>query len=240
MLVALMGCASEDAQEPEPDHTPMDALDMAVAAHGGLDLFRSFGTLSYDMDRGNGAEPQLIDLHQRRIRWEGDGFTLLYDGDSVRVVPDAAAFPGNPMFSSSLYFYFFGIPFLLTDPGTIREPLGRMTVDGMAFDAVKAGFEAGVGESPEDSYIALMDTTTHRLRLLLYTVTFNSGAPSDNYSALEYREWQQVNGLMVPREFVGRRWHADGDSLGAERYRVRFDNVAFSAAPPPDSMFSTE
>lgn len=238
IVFILAGCAPGDS--PEPAALPQDALDRAVEAHGGLDVFRSFGGLSYDMDRGNGAEPQVIDLWQRRIRWEGDGFTLMFDGDSVHVAPDTSAFPGNPMFSSSLYFYFFGIPFLLADPGTVREPLGRMTVDGEPFDAVKVGYEAGVGESPQDNYIALMDTTSHQLRLVLYTVTFNSSAPSDNYSALEYRDWQQVDGLLVPREFVGRRWHADGDSLGTERYRVRFDNVSFSAAPPPDSLFTTQ
>lgn len=229
LLFVAAGCAPD-----EPDST----LEWGLAAHGGTQQWGAQARLSYTLDRGSGPEQQTIDLWNRRIRWEGDGFTLGFDGDSAWVAPDPEAFgSGNPLFYSSLYFYFFAMPFVLADPGTDHEDLGTVHINGQPYRAVKVTYEPGTGASPDDAYIAHFDPESGRLRYLLYTVTFTSGQPSERYSALEYPDWQDVQGLSVPTTLVGRRWYPDGDSIAGDRYRVTFTDIRFSDQPAPDSLF---
>lgn len=238
-LVAAAGCAPDEPATIEPATTePASTLEWGLAAHGGTQQWGAQARLSYTFDRGSGPEKQTIDLWNRRVRWDGPDFTLGFDGDSAWVAPDPEAFgTGDPLFFSSLYFYFYAMPFVLADPGTVHEDLGIQHINGQPYRAVKVTYEPGTGASPDDAYIAHFDPDTGMLRYLLYTVTFMSGEPSERYSALEYPEWQMVDGLLVPGEFVGRRWYADGDSISGERYRLTFNDVAFGTTTPPDSLF---
>lgn len=214
------------------------AMRNSLEAHGGLATWQSFPALKFDFNRAGGTETQHIDLWTRRTHWVGDGFTLGFDGDSVWVSPSEDAFFGNPRFYNGLHFYFFQSPFVLADAGTVHEDLGEQMIDGKPYRAVKVTYESGVGESPQDSYIAHFDPDTGLMKVLLYTATFNSGEPSDRYSALEYRDYQEVDGLMVPSRYVGRTWNAEERTLGEERYEMNFTSVDFLTEPWPDSMFS--
>ncbi len=232
--------AAANSQSDTSEH--MNALPAALRdgleAHGGLDTWQSFAALQFDFNRAGGTETQHIDLQMRRTHWIGDGFTLGFDGDSVWVRPSEDAFFGNPRFYNGLHFYFFQSPFVLADHGTVHEDLGEQMIDGTPYRAVKVTYESGVGESPKDAYIAHFDPETGLMKVLLYTVTFNSGEPSDRFSALEYRDYQEVDGLMVPSRYVGRTWNAEERTLGEERYEMNFTDVDFHTEPWPDAMFS--
>lgn len=255
LLLALFTAACADGTSDKPGDAPQEAVDTeadvsarlselpaamqdGLAAHGGLATWQSFPALQFDFNRAGGTETQHIDLHTRRTHWIGDEFTLGFDGDSVWVSPSEDAFFGNPRFYNGLHFYFFQSPFVLADEGTVHEDLGEQVIDGNAYRVVKVTYEAGVGESPEDSYIAHFDPDTGLMKVLLYTATFNSGEPSDRYSALEYRDYQEVDGLMVPSRYVGRTWNAEERTLGEERYEMNFTSVDFLTEPWPDAMFS--
>ena len=177
----------------------MDAMDKALTAHGGLDTWRSMGTLEYNVVKGDREEHHLVDLQSRNILHAGTSYAFGYDGTDVWVSPTRDAYPGNPRFANGLDFYFFGIPFVLADPGTNREYLGQTSVNGAAYETVKISFDAGTGGSPDDYYIAHFDPESHQLHSLLYTVTFNAQTPNEQYYARMYDTWEEIEGLLLPR-----------------------------------------
>ena len=146
VAAAFVWACEPPAETPDPTPAapaalPADALDRAIQVHGGLDRFRSFGTLEYDVQLGDRSEHHLVDLHSRMVLITADQYTIGFDGTDAWVHPDMEAYGGrNPRFYSSLYFYFFGLPFLLADPGTIREDLGPRSVGEKSYDVVKVGF----------------------------------------------------------------------------------------------------
>lgn len=215
-----------------------DALDRGLAAHGGLDTWQSYGMLEYDLVQGDEGDHQMIDLHTRKVLVANDTYKIGFDGENVWITPGMDAFGGSPRFYSSLYFYFFGIPFVLADPGTNREDLGQRTVAGKTYDVIQVTFGNGVGDSPDDAYLPHFDPETHQLAMLLYTATYRDQEPSDSYNALVYDEWQEVGGLLVPKKMTFHRWDNDQQQLGEPRGERVFNNVRFEQAAPDPSRFA--
>jgi hypothetical protein len=233
-LTSLVGCVPA---EPPESSEPRDRLDESVISHGGLDRWSSYGTLEYDFQKGDSHEHHLIDLQSRKLLLTGDQYTIGFDGQEVWVMPDMEAFSGRPRFYSSLNFYFFAIPFVLADPGTVRESLGRRMFNDKPYDVMKVSYEPGVGDSPDDYYLTYLDTTSHRVELLLYTVTFRSQKPNENYGARTF-EWHEVDGLVVPSKISSHRWNKEDEALGEHRSDAYFSNVKFSPDRPDDALFA--
>ena len=234
--------ACQPAQEIAPDEGTIvedveDALDRGIAAHGGIEKWQSYGMLVYDMHRGEETERHMIDLHKRMTLQIAEDFEIGYDGTEVWITPNKEAFGGSPSFYNGLYFYFFSIPFVLADPGTNREVLGRVIVDSTEYDAVKVSFDAEIGGSPDDYYIAHFDPETHRLQFVLYTATYFSGEPSEAYNALHYEEWQDVGGLTLPGRLQWYEWDDERKQFGDARGGVSFSNVTLEAASPDSTLF---
>ena len=227
--------AMEDKNRPEYPALLQKALD----AHGGSAVWQQFHTLQFDLTTTLGEEKkehQLIDLKSRKIIITGSHYTIGFDGEQVWVAPDKAAFPEMPpRFYHNLVFYFFAMPFVLADPGINYEDLGEREIEGKRYRALKISFQQGVGDADDDLYIAHFNPKTFQLELLLYTVTYFSGEKHENYNALMYNEWQQVNGLMVPLVMTGHKYEAD--SIGEIRYRAEFSNVSFTEEDTDASAF---
>lgn len=204
-----------------------DALDRGIEAHGGLATWQSYQLLEYQMGAGENSERHVVDLWSRKTLQAGENWQVGYNGTDVWVAPNLEAFDGNPRFYNGLHFYFFGLPFVLADPGANREDLGSVTINSESFDAVKISFDAGVGESPNDYYIVHFDPQTHRMRYLLYTATYFSGEPSERFNAREYETWQEVDGLLVPEKITTYRWNSESRELGDKRGESNFSNVKF-------------
>ncbi len=242
LAISLIGCQPA-IDEPSGTHdavetpAPLDALDRGIAAHGGLDRWRSFGSLSFDLERSDRTEHHLIDLQSRKVLVTCDEFTIGYDGQDVWITPGMDAYAGSPRFYSSLQFYFFGLPFLLADPGTIREEMGTVSVDETTYDVVKVGYEEGIGDSPDDYYVAHFDSATGMLDFVLYTVTYNSREPNERYSARVF-EWTEVQGLMVPSTISSYRWNNEEARLGEHRASYDLSNITFSPDRPDASLFA--
>ncbi|QXD13931.1 hypothetical protein GQ464_010715 [Rhodocaloribacter litoris] len=246
LLLTLVLAACEPRPEaPPPDAAPEAAVPAVLApyleAHGGLDAWRGYGTLEYDLQRGDWTDHQLIDLHSRRVLITSEAYTIGFDGQDVWITPDREAlnYGAPPRFYSGTYFYFFALPFVLADPGTRHEALGQRTLDGKAYDVVRVTYAPGVGDSPDDEYVAYFDPETKRLHLVLYTVTYGREVEPDDpprYGALVYDGWQEVAGLVVPQHATYYRW--EGDRLGEPRAEVAFHNVRFEAPAPPPERFA--
>lgn len=202
-------------------------LASGIEAHGGHAQWDGFALLTYELVRGESSEHHTIDLRTRRTVQKAENHAMGYDGEAVWVSPDADAFSGNPHFYNGLYFYFFAMPFVLGDPGVISEALGQRRIDGVSYDVVGISYEADVGASPNDTYLAHFDPATGQLRMLLYTVTFNDGEPNTNYNVIRYDVWQEVSGLTVPAEVTFHRWNKETQTLGEKRGEATFTNVQF-------------
>ena len=250
LSVLVLSCGQPPKQEesaatktedvaPEKKRTYPETLAKALEAHGGIDHWDSFGTLEYDLKNSMldtlGVEHQLIDLYSRKVLLNTDYYRLGFDGKEVWITNREAFGRMSPRFYHNLIFYFFGIPYLLADPGINYEDLGRVNVAGKPYDAVKITYNQGVGDSAEDIYIPHFNPETHELELLLYTVTYGDRGKNENYNALLYDNWQTVNGLKVPKTMKGYKY--ENDSLTTLRYSSEFENVVFKTEVPEASIF---
>jgi len=239
---------TEQANEPESETAENsdskdinqfpELLQKALDAHGDLATWNNYGYLSYQLkSSGNvGPEKHTINLYNRKVLIDRDTVNIGFNGDQVWVSPDLASFgSGSPRFYHNLYFYFFGIPFLLADPGINYEDLGTRTIQGKDYRALKVSYSEGVGDSDEDLYIAHFNPETYQLEILLYTVTYFSGEKTEDYNALIYDDWVKRNGLVVPAGFKGHKYA--NDSIGDLRYDVKFSNIEFKKATPSKELF---
>lgn len=246
IALLLLNCGPKPQQAKESEAVEVVENEAAPSplkpyldAHGGIDRWRSFGTLSYEVIQGDAKEKHLFDLYSRKVLLEKEEvYQLGFDGKDVWVSPNLAAFDRNypPRFYHNLLFYFFSLPFVYADPGVIVKEMAPQEVGGKTYDVVKISFESGIGDAPKDEYINYFDAETYQLSYLLYTVTFFSGEKREDYNAISYDEWQEVNGLVVPKVFTFRTW--DGENFGEERAKDTFENVQFKEGVPAPDLFS--
>ena len=223
-------------------------LDEAYEAHGGLQAFRNMGVVEYDteMELGGGAlkisDHQLIDLDSRKVLVTSGGYKIGFDGSEAWILPGMSAFPIPPRFYAMTPFYFFGLPFLFADPGVNLEPLGTKELGGEQFDAVKVTYDAGVGDTPDDNYVIYMDKDTRRIKLVHYIVTYPPLMDAETVDELErhaavYDEWQEVNGMLVPKKITFYEWAEDSLNTEPVGY-LNFEHVSFSEQNPDPALFS--
>jgi len=223
-------------------------LDESYAAHGGLETFKEFNVVEYDLKDwpfssvGELNDHQLIDLNSRRILITGDTYKIGFDGSEVWITPNMEALGGiPPRFYSSTPFYFFGLPFLLADNGVNLESLGTKKLRGTEYKVVKASFDNGIGDTPDDDYVAYINKETNQLKLVLYTVTYPALMKGKTIEELEYRaavydEWQEVDGLIVPKKLSFYVW-TDDTLAETPRGSIRFENVSFKKESPDPAIF---
>lgn len=227
---------SPQEETPQPVINLPKELASALEAHGGLERWQSMKTLEFEIERADSTEHHLIDLTNRKVLLSHPNYKLGFDGQDVWVSPNKEAFgKGSARFYHNLIFYFHAIPFVLADPGINYEILPQRELDGKTYDAVKISYNDGVGDAPDDYYIAHFDTETHLMKLLLYTVTYYSGESNDKYNALVYDEWEEVNGLLMPKLMKGYKFSED--QLGDLRYERPFENIKLSTEAPDQSLF---
>lgn len=236
LLLLLFACNSTQVTIPSSATTPLPPiLQQAIAAHGGLERWRAMNTLQYTIERNDKPEQHYIDLKTRKVRLTHEDYTLGFDGKEVWISPNLAAFgKGSPRFYHNLFFYFYACPFVLMDPGINYEVLPPTTIEGQTYDVVKISFQAGVGDAPDDYYIAHFNTTTKLMDWLFYTVTYYSGEKNDKYKALKY-DWHEINGLMLPSKLTGYKY--ENGKIGDFRYSQLFKNVSISKEAADPSVF---
>lgn len=213
-----------------------ELLLKSIEAHGGVAQWQKAQTWEYTIQRNEKPEHHLIDLQTRKVLLTHEDYRLGFDGKEVWVSPNKAAFDkGSPRFYHNLVWYFHAFPFIMADPGINYEILPQKELDGKLYDAIKITFNDGVGDAPDDYYIAHFDPDTHLMYLLLYTVTYFNQAPSTKYNALVYDEWENVNGLLVPSKMIGYQY--EDDQLGEKRYERPFTDIKIANTPPDASIF---
>ncbi len=243
VLLAALTTASPLAAAAGRD-TP---LAPAIAAHGGLAPWKTFGTLEYDLAITFGgrstADHQRFDLINRNGLVTSPDYALGYDGTDFWT--DAPA-GGGPLMPPRFYlwtpFYFFAIPFVFADEGAIQTPLPAADYEGKTYVVVKITYAAGVGDAPDDYYIAYLDPATQRVKLVRYIVTYfakEKGEPITDLpeSVIVYDTWQTVSGLSLPRDATFYHWK-NGATHGEPKGRMTFANVRLYTARPQPAVFA--
>ena len=132
-------------------------------------------------------------------------------------------------------FYFYAMPFVLADKGIHYENTTALEFDGKQYPGIKISYESGIGESSDDEYIMYYNPETRRMAWLGYTVTYFSKEKSKDFHYIKYNEWQDVNGLLLPKTI---QWYnvVDG-KITEKRNDVEFIDVMVSKEKPDSTIF---
>ena len=242
LLLILTACgdtppAAETTPEAEAPPAAREypaAISKVFAAHGGIDAWKEFRSLSYTMGSGDKKESQMLDLHNRRELIKQSGTTIGYDGEKSWVVAEGE-YKGDPIFYRNLMFYFYAMPWVLADPGIIYEDTEALVFDGETFPGIKISYNDGIGISPKDNYFLHYEETTGKMRWLGYTVTGRTGKASDKVKWIEYPTWSDHGGVELPDSLV---WYTLEDNLPVAPRSTRvFSDVQMGKEAPSDEVF---
>lgn len=230
LFLIIVGCTS-----PKPDGSggtaavPV-ALQKVLETHGGLDRWKDFQSMEYDME----GEHHQINLSDRKTRVDKEGGGIVaFDGENVWVT-DSADLEGA-RFYYNLFFYFGAMPFVLADPGISYDTVARRQLLGNTYEGIRISYADGVGQSSRDSYILFYDQDSHQMEWLMYESTFHSGKARNEYNLIHYRDWVLVNGLLIPSKI---QWHYfDGDSVGGVTGDATFEQIELRESALSDSLF---
>lgn len=221
LLLGLSFCTSPEKKLPEVNPDFKKVLD----AHGDWSKWINAKALSFTLfhETNLTQENHFFNLESREGRVDSQNFQIGFDGEKVWISPNRESFGGRSVrFYHNLYFYFFSIPYILTDPGVTVEKIENRTLNGQSFETLQASFDAGTGDSPDDQYFLLINPETNRLEWLIYRVTFFD-PENKSFNALKYEDYRDAGGLVFPRILTG--YTLEGDSTTNIRYQVSFGDV---------------
>ncbi|MBC8753743.1 hypothetical protein H2O64_03620 [Kordia sp. YSTF-M3] len=246
-MFLIIACKDDQKKAKTPETTTKEEVKVATKtypenlqkvfdAHGGIDTWNEAQTLVYEMVKPEATEKHITDLHSRKTRLEGKNFTIGYDGKDVWLAQkDTTAFKSNARFYHNLYFYFYAMPFVLGDDGIIYSEVESLSYEGVSYPGYKISYGDNVGDSPEDNYFIYYNPETFQMEWLGYTVTYFNGKPSTRVSYIRYSDWQNVNGVLLPKTLT---WHKSEDNKVLEvRNSVEFTNVSLNKKTMDNKMY---
>ncbi len=205
-------------------------------AHGGIQKFDQMNTLIFELVKPTGNEKHTTDLKTRYARVETNRFALGFDGNEAWLQQeDSTSFKGNPRFYHNLMFYFYAMPFVLGDDGISYQKVDDLKVGDISYPGYKITYGDGVGDSPKDNYFLYYDATSKKMKFLGYTVTFFSKESSEKISLIEYTDWNDVHGLLLPKTLKWRVY--EEGKVGDVKSERNFINANISKEKPSLSLF---
>jgi hypothetical protein len=199
----------------------------AIEAHGGLEAWYSAPTSAYAWEYSNlGSNTRfesylVADNRSRRVYHDLRTFgtpesvepvdaRFAWDGEEAWISPAERQSP-NPRFWALTGFYFESIPFVMADPGIRFLVLPPEDLNGVPHDRIMAYYDAGVGDSPGDTYTLYLNPESRMVDAVLYTVTFGRAyepgpgdpEPTSSGTLFYYQDYTTVDGLTVPTRFRG-------------------------------------
>lgn len=228
MAVPELMTEIDDSQYPE-------ALRKVFKAHGGLTAWKSKRTLSYEIPKKDKTEKHTIDLYTRDEKIEMPGITMGSDGKAIWLHDEKEAYKGDAVFYHNLMFYFYAMPFVVSDEGINYEEAEALEFEGASYPGIRISYNDGVGVSSKDEYYIHYNPETFQMEWLGYTVTYRSGEISDNVKWIRYNDWMTVEGLKLPKSIT---WHAyEGRTIKEAKPPVNFENVSLSETAQSAGFF---
>ena len=172
-----------------------------------------------------------------KIRMELDGGqTIVFDGQTAWLSPRDAEIPGPPpRFHVLTWPYFVAAPYKLDDPGTHHASTGPHAVHNAKerLHGTKVTFDAGIGDTPEDWYIAFADSESDRLTALAYIVTYGTALEeaSKTPSIILYDDFVDVDGVPFATTWTFHFWNPSSGIEGEPKGSAKISNVAFVDEP---------
>ncbi|AUC80853.1 DUF6503 family protein [Lacinutrix sp. Bg11-31] len=219
IALLLIVTACKQNKSPEPVITidyKKEVLDVTTSiypenltkvfnAHGGIDAWETMKSLSFTMDKPDGKEVTLTNLHSREALIESPKATIGFDGNKAwflnKMEGEYKGYP--PKFYYNLMFYFYAMPFILSDDGINYADAEPLVFGGVTYPGIQVTYNAGVGETPEDRYVLYYNPETYLMEWLGYTVSFVPGIDKKELHFRKYGNWQEVNGLQLPKTITG-------------------------------------
>lgn len=205
----LLSACQKESSSTDIQNPGKELVMESIKAHGGIEKWRSNGALQFQWtyhmtDRDKIADSvQVVDP----VTFEATHtvpnselkFGRIKDGRYWVSPADGSFFP-PVQFWTLTPIYFIGIPFVFDDSQVIFELLDEpKTFEGKDYTQVKASYQAGAGESPDDYYVLLIDPETKLVRGAYYTVTsplvFKGGIPIEKFISLD--DLKEVDGLLL-------------------------------------------
>ena len=239
LLIAVItsSCKTDVKKEPKKVEKYPEVLGKIIEKHGGIDLWRKSKTLSFN----KGEEAHTADLNSRKTVIISPKYSMGYNGKDVWLFEkDSGSYNGNPKFYYNLYFYFYAMQFVLADDGIIYEDAESITFKGKEYPGIKVSYEANIGTSPDDNYIIYYNKDTFQMEWLAYTVTFRSKKPSDRYNIIRYNNWENVNGLRLPKSITWYKKEENGMPLEPARPATEFLYPLLSDIKLDEKFFEKE
>tara|TARA_R110000787_G_scaffold286157_1_gene403481 strand:- start:8469 stop:9224 length:756 start_codon:yes stop_codon:yes gene_type:complete len=235
-IIAIMAVSCKTEPKPEPKKLEKfpEALDKILQKHGGIDTWRKAKTISFN----KGKEAHTADLNSRKTIINSPEYSMGFNGKDVWLFEkDSGTYKGNTSFYYNLFFYFYAMPFVLVDDGIIYEDSAPVVFEGKEYPGIKVSYEANIGTSPDDNYILYYNKETYQMEWLAYTVTFNSKEPSDDFHIIRYNNWEDVNGLQLPKSITWYNTDDKGQPTEPARPATEFTYPLVSDIQLDDSFF---
>lgn len=231
--IFAISCKNESKKEVKAEKFP-EVLGKILQKHGGIDTWRKAKTISFN----KGKEAHTADLNSRKTIIISPEYSMGFNGKDIWLFEkDSGSYKGNPKFYYNLFFYFYAMPFVLADDGIIYEETTPVVFGGEEYHGIKVSYEANVGTSPDDNYIIYYNKETYQMEWLAYTVTFNSKKPSDRYNLIRYNDWEDVNGLQLPKSIIWYTTDDKGQPTEPARPATEFTYPLVSDIQLDDSFF---
>lgn len=213
-----------------------EALVKVFDAHGGLEQWKNYRTLTYSMLKGDSEEKHTIDLYSRKDKIVMGAVSMGFDGENVWLLDIENNYKGDPIFYHNLMFYFYAMPFVLADDGIKYSEAENLVFEGKSYPGIRIGYHDGVGTSSKDEYYLHYDPETYQMTWLGYTVTYRSGEKSDNVKWIRYDDWVKVDAVLLPKSIT---WYNFEDGILKDaKNTVTFEKTILSEQYKPNDFYN--
>lgn len=208
----------EDAAERLMQSEAGKLIWESIEAHGGLATWYSQGPIDFHFNYRPRGEGQIRDTYQRVDTWKARAKQELaadksvsfgWDGENAWKYPANADLPINARFWALTPYYFVSVPFVFSDRGAQLTNEGIASFEDKTYHRVKVTYEEGIGDAPDDYYIAYIDTSTKLMGGLIYIVSYDGFFPGDAHlpeKMLAFDGKQEVNGITLPEAYRTYWW----------------------------------
>lgn len=220
--------------------SPSERIQAIENAHA-VDKYETQPTIQADMviDFGpmhlEGTAWFTPSLNRIRLELQG-GQVIVFDGKTAWLSPADAEVPGPPArFHVVTWPYFVAVPYKLDDPGTNHESTGPHVVrnEDEVLHGTRVTFDAGVGDTPDDWYIAFADPDNGRLTALAYIVTYGTALEeaSKTPSIVLYDDFVEIDGVPFATTWTFHYWNPESGIDGPPKGSAKLSNVSFIDRP---------